>query len=171
MCACVFAFSVVALFAAFLKETCCLRVWRGRSFCRHFSQRCVFACVQRACVVVEEFFVSGFCQIPGACFSFSVWSHCLSMLCFLHVFLQCLCSVIFCVRVFFRLKSMTLNETIVCYEGACKYELWRKKMKASEVPDCFDVGKCLAACHPIINKWGAGYVRDDTGVVKAKQCL
>merc|ERR1712137_663398 len=61
-------------------------------------------------------------------------------------------------------QSMTLNDEIVGFEGACKYELWSKSMKEDDVPDCFDVDKCLAECHPITDKWGACYVEDDTGV-------
>jgi len=68
-------------------------------------------------------------------------------------------------------QSMTLNDEIVGYEGACKYELWGKKMKEAQVPDCFDVDKCLAECHPITNKWGACYIQDDTGVDKAERCM
>ena len=36
------------------------------------------------------------------------------------------------------------------------------KMKEAQGPNCFDVDKCLAECHPITNKWGACYVQDDT---------
>ena len=37
-------------------------------------------------------------------------------------------------------QSMTLNDEIAGFEGACKYE------------DCFDVDKCVAECHPITGK-------------------
>jgi hypothetical protein len=68
-------------------------------------------------------------------------------------------------------QSMTLNDEIVGFEGACKYELYGKKMKASDVADCFDVDRCLAECHPITDKWGACYVEDDTGVDRAERCM
>jgi len=68
-------------------------------------------------------------------------------------------------------QSMTLNDEIVGFEGACKYELWGKSMQESDVPDCFDVDKCLAECHPITDKWGACYLEDDTGVDKAERCM
>jgi len=68
-------------------------------------------------------------------------------------------------------QSMTLNDEIVGFEGACKYELWGKSMKQSDVPDCFDVDKCLAECHPITDKWGACYLEDDTGVDRAERCM
>ena len=47
-------------------------------------------------------------------------------------------------------QSMTLNDEIVGFEGACKYELFGKEMKESDVPDCFDVDQCLAECHPLL---------------------
>jgi len=68
-------------------------------------------------------------------------------------------------------QSMTLNDEIVGFEGACKYELWGKSMSQDEVPDCFDVDRCLAECHPITDKWGACYVEDDTGIDKAERCM
>ena len=39
-------------------------------------------------------------------------------------------------------------DEIVGFKGARKDELWQKQMKESEVPDCFDEGKCLVACLP-----------------------
>jgi len=68
-------------------------------------------------------------------------------------------------------QSMVLNDKVVGFEGACKYELWGKSMKESDVPDCSDVGKCLKECDPITDKWGACYVKDDTGVDSAERCI
>merc|ERR1719337_274450 len=57
---------------------------------------------------------------------------------------------------------MTLNDEIVGFEGACKYQDYGRVMSIAEVPDCFDVNECLAECHPITDKWGACYVDDSS---------
>jgi len=80
-------------------------------------------------------------------------------------------------------QMMTLNDEIVGFEGACFYNgAWDHdgdgevtkgpaKMTEEEVPDCFDVDKCLAECHPITDKWGACYLDDDSGVDRAERCM
>ena len=78
---------------------------------------------------------------------------------------------------------MTLNDEIVGFEGACFYNgAWShdgdgevtggpKNVTEEEVPDCFDVDKCLAECHPITDKWGACYLDDDSGIDRAERCM
>ena len=40
------------------------------------------------------------------------------------------------------------EDEIAGSEGACNYERRQQQMKESEVPGCFDEGKCLVACLP-----------------------
>jgi len=68
-------------------------------------------------------------------------------------------------------QQMTLNDEIVGFEGACKYQDYGTVMTPAEVPDCFDVNECLAECHPITDKWGACYVNDKEGIERAQRCL
>jgi hypothetical protein len=68
-------------------------------------------------------------------------------------------------------QQMTLNDEIVGFEGACKYQDYGNVMSVAEVPDCFDVNECLAECHPITDKWGACYIDDKEGVERASRCL
>jgi hypothetical protein len=68
-------------------------------------------------------------------------------------------------------QQMTLNDEIVGFEGACKYQDYGRVMSVAEVPDCFDVNECLAECHPITTQWGACYVDDKEGIERASRCL
>ena len=53
-------------------------------------------------------------------------------------------------------QAMILNIELVCYEGACKHELWGKKWRGFDVDMFGEVSS-------ITSQWGAGYVQDDIG--------
>lgn len=76
--------------------------------------------------------------------------------------------------------GLTLDGENVGYEGACEFKKtwkwegfkWKKvPIELDDVADCFEIGECLAECHPATNKWGACYVEDKTGIDRAQRCM
>jgi len=77
-------------------------------------------------------------------------------------------------------RSLTLDGENMGYTGACEFKKtwrwmgrrWQKvPLDLEDVADCFEIGECLAECHPATNKWAACYVEDKNDIKRAERCM